>query len=146
MTNSRRNVRAGDHADAVPGNCPPSSRRCAGSALEQGTLVARRVPVRTFCRFDRIGTTSARKLPLLSSQLFAGDPLLEAIAADGPQRISTFQNQNDPAVAKVQQALLLSGVPTCCPSAGTDGHYGSETAAAVTSSRLTNSGFPPGPG
>ena len=79
---------------------------------------------------------------MLSSQLFAGDPLLEAIAADGPQRISTFQNQNDPAVAKVQQALLLWR-PDVLPVHGTDGHYGSETAAAVTSFKIDELAVPP---
>jgi len=43
---------------------------------------------------------------MLTSQLFAGDALLEAIAADGPERISTTQNASSPSVGKVQQALL----------------------------------------
>ena len=67
---------------------------------------------------------------MLTSQLFAGDPLLEAIAANGPQRISRTQNRKDPAVGKVQQALLVRD-PTCLPRFGADSDYGDETAAAV---------------
>ncbi|WP_143695333.1 tyrosinase family protein [Williamsia sp. 1135] len=67
---------------------------------------------------------------MLTSSLFSGDPLLEAIAADGPQRISTAQNRNDPAVVKVQTALL-DWDPGALPLFGADGDYGSESAGAV---------------
>lgn len=67
---------------------------------------------------------------MLTSQLFAGDPLLERIADGGPERISRFRNATDPAVLKVQRALLL-WVPTVLPVLGADGTYGQETASAV---------------
>lgn len=67
---------------------------------------------------------------MLSSTLFSGDPLLESIAADGPQRISTAQNRNHPAVVKVQLALL-DWDPAALPQFGADGDYGSETAGTV---------------
>ena len=68
---------------------------------------------------------------MLHSTLFANDPLLEQIAIDANgQRISTSQNRHDPAVRKIQQALLLWD-PSCLPVYGIDGDYGSETAEAV---------------
>jgi len=68
---------------------------------------------------------------MLNSTLFANDPLLEQIAIDANgQRISTTQNREDPAVRKVQQALLIWD-PDCLPVRGADGEYGSETAKAV---------------
>lgn len=52
---------------------------------------------------------------MLTSTLFANDPLLEQIAIDANgQRISTTQNNEDPAVRKVQQALLMWD-PNCLP-------------------------------
>ncbi|WP_432838111.1 hypothetical protein [Dactylosporangium sp. CA-092794] len=63
------------------------------------------------------------------SQLFAGDPLLQAIAEDR-DRISRTRHADDPAVAKVQAALLLWD-PGALPVYGADGRYGGECAAAV---------------
>ena len=63
------------------------------------------------------------------SQLFAGDALLETVAANG-DRISSTQHADDPAVGKVQTALLLWD-PSCLPDHGADGSYGDETARAV---------------
>jgi peptidoglycan hydrolase-like protein with peptidoglycan-binding domain len=74
---------------------------------------------------------------MLSSVLFANDPLLEqiamdAIAMDGTRvRIATTRNRQDPAVRKIQKALLIWD-PKCLPKYRDDGDYGSETAAAVT--------------
>ncbi|WP_438853925.1 tyrosinase family protein [Agromyces sp. M3QZ16-3] len=67
---------------------------------------------------------------MLSSQLFTGDDLLERIASGAPDRISQTQNRFDPAVGKVQQALLLWR-PDVLPLHGADGEYGGETEAAV---------------
>jgi hypothetical protein len=66
---------------------------------------------------------------MLRSALFSGDPLLEAIAAD-QDRISRMRNQTDPAVRKVQRALLAWD-PACLPVSGPDGFYRDETASAV---------------
>lgn len=69
------------------------------------------------------------------SALFAGDALLQAIADDlpGPDggltRISPSQNRDDPAVAKVQHALL-DWRADVLPS-GADGVFGNESAEAV---------------
>jgi peptidoglycan hydrolase-like protein with peptidoglycan-binding domain len=69
------------------------------------------------------------------SALFAGDALLEAIADDLPSpdggrtRISPSQNQDDPAVAKVQQALL-DWRADALPS-GANGVFGTESVEAV---------------
>ncbi len=69
------------------------------------------------------------------SALLAGDGLLQAIADDLPSpngrltRISPSQNQDDPAVAKVQQALL-DWRPDALPS-GADGVFGNESVEAV---------------
>jgi phosphatidylserine/phosphatidylglycerophosphate/cardiolipin synthase-like enzyme len=74
---------------------------------------------------------------MLTSQLFAGDALLQAIADDLGQevtasspRISRTQNRQDPAVQKVQIALL-GWDPDCLPQFGADGDYGDESAQAV---------------
>jgi len=87
------------------------------------------------------------------SALFAGDALLQAIADDLPSpdggltRISPSQNRDDPAVAKVQQALLdwrADALPSgakvqqalldwradALPS-GADGVFGNESVEAV---------------
>ncbi|HEY8788667.1 MAG TPA: tyrosinase family protein [Actinopolymorphaceae bacterium] len=76
---------------------------------------------------------------MLTSQLFAGDALLEAIAADGPERISTTQNASSPSVGKVQQALLTWD-PAALPRFGADSIYGSETEAAVHRFKVTELG------
>jgi peptidoglycan hydrolase-like protein with peptidoglycan-binding domain len=69
------------------------------------------------------------------SALFAGDALLEAIADDLPApdggltRISPSQNQEDPAVAKVQRALVdwrADALP-----GGATGVFGEESVEAV---------------
>ena len=67
---------------------------------------------------------------MLQSQLLGGDALLERIAGGSPERISTTQNRLDPAVGKVQQALLLWR-DDLLPVHGADSEYGDETAAAV---------------
>ena len=70
------------------------------------------------------------------SALFAGDPLLQAIADDAPApggrltRISRTQNKKHPAVRKVQQALLTWD-PASLPAFGADGSFGRESARAV---------------
>src|SRR5215207_3807795 len=70
------------------------------------------------------------------SALFAGDALLQAIADDLPgpggglTRISRTQNQNDPAVAKVQQALL-DWRADALPGSGANGVFGPESVDAV---------------
>jgi tyrosinase len=78
---------------------------------------------------------------MLTSQLFAGDTLLEAIAAGGPQRISTSQNSVGPPVTKIQQALLTRD-PAALPQFGADGQYGGETAAAVHQFKVIELGVP----
>lgn len=68
---------------------------------------------------------------MLNSNLFINDPLLAQIAVSlDHQRISKTQNHTDPAVRKVQQALLKWN-PGCLPRCGADGHYGDETSQAV---------------
>lgn len=78
---------------------------------------------------------------MLTSQLFAGDDLLERIAAGLPDRISRFLNATHPAVGKVQQALLLWD-PVALPLHGSDGTYGQETAAAVVRFKIDELGVP----
>jgi hypothetical protein len=63
------------------------------------------------------------------SQLFAGDRLLQDIAEDR-DRISRTRHADDPAVGRVQAALLLWD-PGCLPRFGADGNYGGESAEAV---------------
>lgn len=81
------------------------------------------------------------------SELFQGDAVLRAIADDevvaGVRvRISRMQNAQDPAVLKVQTALLDfdSG---CLPVHGADGKYGDETAGAVRRFKIEVLGVPP---
>lgn len=75
--------------------------------------------------------TVTRKGAVVLSNLFAGDQLLESIAQDiGGERISGSQHANDPAVGKVQAALLIWD-PACLPQFGADGQYGTESAGAV---------------
>jgi phosphatidylserine/phosphatidylglycerophosphate/cardiolipin synthase-like enzyme len=78
---------------------------------------------------------------MLTSALFAGDPLLEAIAQD-QDRISRSQHRTDPAVRKVQIALLDRD-PDCLPQFGADGDYGDETAGAVARFKAEVLGVPP---
>jgi hypothetical protein len=72
----------------------------------------------------------------LRAALFQGDQLLQDIADDvrtpdgGLTRISQTQNANDPAVEKVQLALL-DWRPDCLPNFGADGGFGEESAIAV---------------
>ena len=77
---------------------------------------------------------------MLRSELFAGDPLLEAIAAD-QDRISRFQHPTDSAVRKLQTALLFWD-PECLPVSGADGTYGDETASAVVRFKVEVIGVP----
>lgn len=77
---------------------------------------------------------------MLRSELFAGDPLLEAVAAD-QDRISRFQHPTDPAVRKLQTALLFWD-PACLPVDGADGRYGDETAGAVVRFKVEVIGVP----
>ena len=77
---------------------------------------------------------------MLRSELFAGDPLLEAIAAD-QDRISRFQHPTDPAVRKLQTGLLFWD-PECLPVNGADGVYGDETARAVVRFKVELIGVP----
>ncbi|WP_020387658.1 peptidoglycan-binding domain-containing protein [Kribbella catacumbae] len=73
---------------------------------------------------------------MLTSVLFAGDLLLEDIAADRVEpdgqraRISVSRHRNDPAVRKIQTALL-GWDPDCLPVHGADGDFGPESADAV---------------
>ena len=78
---------------------------------------------------------------MLRSELFAGDPLLEAIAAD-QDRISRVRHQTDPAVRKLQTALLFWD-PECLPVNGADGKYGDETAGAVVRFKVEVIDVPP---
>lgn len=75
------------------------------------------------------------------SQLFAGDVLLDQIA-DDRARISRTQHADDPAVGKIQTALLIWD-PGCLPSFGADGNYGNETAQAVVRFKRDELGVPP---
>ncbi|MFI9833210.1 phospholipase D family protein [Streptomyces sp. NPDC051913] len=77
---------------------------------------------------------------MLTSALFAGDPLLEAIAQD-QDRISRTRHRNDPAVRKIQIALLDQD-PDCLPRFGADGDYGDETAGAVARFKVQVLGVP----
>ncbi|MET9734634.1 phospholipase D-like domain-containing protein [Streptomyces sp. NPDC006458] len=78
---------------------------------------------------------------MLTCALFAGDPLLEAIAEDR-DRISRTRHRTDPAVRKVQTALLDRD-PDCLPRFGADGDYGDETAGAVARFKIEVLGVPP---
>src|SRR6478609_4020842 len=79
---------------------------------------------------------------MLQSTLFSGDPLLEDIAENTTgARISTVENRHDPAVKKVQQALLIWD-PNCLPNFGDDGDYGGETAGAVHRFKVEVIGVP----
>src|SRR5438270_4197142 len=67
----------------------------------------------------------------LTSQLFAGDQLLQDIADDVNQvRISQSANSQGASVGRVQHALLLWN-PGVLPLHGVDEDYGGETATAV---------------
>jgi hypothetical protein len=77
---------------------------------------------------------------MLRSQLFAGDPLLEAIAAD-QDRISRSQHPTDPAVRKLQTGLLFWD-PQSLPVNGADGVYCDETASAVVRFKVEVIGVP----
>lgn len=69
----------------------------------------------------------------MQSLLFQNDALLASIAADtgtqGP-RISSGENRTDPAVRKVQLALL-EWDPGCLPDFGPDGDFGPESTEAI---------------
>ncbi|KMS79122.1 hypothetical protein ACH49_12965 [Streptomyces leeuwenhoekii] len=78
---------------------------------------------------------------MLTCTLFAGDALLESIAND-QDRISRTRHRRDPAVRKVQIALLDRD-PNCLPQFGADGDYGDETAGAVARFKIEVLGVPP---
>jgi hypothetical protein len=78
---------------------------------------------------------------MLNSELFFGDPLLQAIA-DDRDRISRDQHPTDPAVLKLQTALLVWD-PDCLPVSGATGTYEDETAAAVVRFKVEVIGVPP---
>ena len=79
----------------------------------------------------------------LTSQLFAGDQLLQDIADDVPGvRISRSQNSRGPSVGRVQQALLIWD-PAELPQHGADEDYGNETAKALRRFKVEELGVPP---
>jgi len=75
------------------------------------------------------------------SQLFTGDQVLIDVAEDR-DRISRTQHRNDPAVGKVQTALLIWD-PSCLPRFGADSDYGDETAGTVARFKAEELGVPP---
>jgi len=81
------------------------------------------------------------------STLFQGNQLLQAIADDAltasgeRTRISRTQSPTDPAVLKVQLALL-DWRADCLPQFGADGGYGDEVAAAVHRFKAEELGVP----
>lgn len=75
------------------------------------------------------------------SQLFHGDPVLQAVL-DDQDRISRTQHATEPVVGKVQTALLIWD-PTCLPNDGADSKYGDETAGAVVRFKAEVLGVPP---
>lgn len=78
----------------------------------------------------------------LTSQLFAGDPLLQDIADDVNRvRIARGVNSPGPSVGRVQQALLLWDAGAL-PEHGADEDYGNETAAAVHRFKVQELGVP----
>jgi hypothetical protein len=78
----------------------------------------------------------------LTSRLFAGDELLQAIADDvGRVRISRSANATGPSVGRVQRALLLWR-PGILPTHGPDESYGGETARAVHVFKVEELGVP----
>lgn len=80
---------------------------------------------------------------MLSSRHFKDDPVLEDIAADR-DRISRTRHASDPAVGKIQTALLLVLDPGCLPVFGPDGNYGDETATAIRRFKVEVLHVPPG--
>ncbi|MBQ1089368.1 phospholipase D-like domain-containing protein [Streptomyces sp. B93] len=78
---------------------------------------------------------------MLTCTLFAGDTLLQAVA-DDQDRISRTRHRRNPAVRKVQIALLDRD-PGCLPRFGADGDYGDETARAVARFKIEVLGVPP---
>ncbi|MDX6514483.1 MAG: hypothetical protein QOH73_149, partial [Gaiellaceae bacterium] len=75
------------------------------------------------------------------SYLFSRDVLLQSIA-DDDDRISRTQHSDDPAVGKLQFALLLWDA-LALPTHGADGQYGDETAGAVARFKQDELGVPP---
>jgi hypothetical protein len=81
---------------------------------------------------------------VLRSELFFGDGLLQAIA-DDRDRISRNQHPTDPAVRKLQTALLVWD-PDSLPASGASGAsgaYDDETVAAVVRFKVEVIGVPP---
>gem|GEM_PF-5252673 len=85
--------------------------------------------------------------PDLRRRRFSGNTILQAIAedllnTDGTHiRISTVELSDDPAVLKIQTALL-DWRPDCLPQWGADGSYGEEAARAVHSFKIEELGGP----
>ena len=83
----------------------------------------------------------------LRSHLFRDDVVLQAIAEDllntdgSHMRISTVELAHDPAVLKVQTALL-DWRPDCLPQWGADGSFGDEAARAVHRFKVEELGVP----
>ena len=78
---------------------------------------------------------------MLASTLFLGDSLLQSVADDG-DRISASRHRDDPAVGKLQRALL-DWDQHCLPRFGVDGKYGGKMEAAVARFKETELGVPP---
>lgn len=79
---------------------------------------------------------------MLKSALFSGNQLLQDIADNvGGVRISQSENATDPAVLRVQRALLIRD-PGCLPVRGADGVFGIESATAIHRFKLEELGIP----
>lgn len=78
---------------------------------------------------------------MLQSQLFQGEPTLEAVAANTTRISRTVNNLFEP-VHRVQLALLMWDA-SVLPQFGADGIYGDETAGAVVQFKLNELGVPP---
>jgi hypothetical protein len=79
---------------------------------------------------------------VLSSRLFQGDAVLQAIADDN-DRMSRHKHARGDSVRKIQTALL-TWKPGILPRFGADGGYGDETAAAVRRFKVEELGVAPG--
>jgi tyrosinase len=77
---------------------------------------------------------------MLTSKLFAGNALLQALA-DNTDRMSRTRNSIGEPVRLVQTALLTRN-PAALPLHGADGRFGNETAAAVRTMKSEEFGLP----
>ena len=78
---------------------------------------------------------------MLSSRLFQGDAVLQAIA-DDKDRMSRHKHAHGEPARKIQTALL-AWKPDVLPKFGADGHYGDETATAVHRFKVEELGVGP---